>query len=126
MLFSGRSLQSTMALLVYSCQRVRIANGVNLLFALQLFEFFGVGARGSVFRWNSTLGDGVFGIYMPACWKGENAELLFFVLTPSNVSGPGGGVFGESLRSATALLTDICQQGGRGSALNRSRLCFRR
>ena len=46
MLVSGRSLQSAMALLVYAWQRVWRENGVNLLFALQLFDFFGVGAKG--------------------------------------------------------------------------------
>ena len=160
-------------LLVYACQRIKRANGLNYLVALAPFHFpgtggavfrpistigdgaFGIcmpadreskrgepffcasvvrrfrsggegGARESVFQWNSTLGDGAFGIYMPACRQGEYAELLFFVLAPLNVSGPGGGVCGESLQSATALLVGICQQDGRGSALHRLFLRFRR
>ena len=51
---------------------------------------------------------------------------MFFVLTPFNFTGPGGGVFGGSLQSAGALLVNTCQRDEGGSALHCSLLRFRR
>ena len=67
---------------------------MKLFFALQLFDFFGVGGgKRSGFRWISTLGGGAFGICMPACRKGEHTEPLFFIFTDR------GAVFSGDLYS---------------------------
>ena len=78
------------------------------------------------FRWIDTLGGGTLDVCMPACRVGERTKRLFFVVfAPFHFPGPGDGVYGGYLPSATALLVDTCRWDGRESKLNRSRLRFR-
>ena len=74
-MFSSRSLQSAAALLVYACQRVGRASGLNLS-CFAPFHFHGAG--GSVFRQISTIGGGAFStLCMPAGPEGQLGERLF-------------------------------------------------
>ena len=84
------------------------------------------GAKGSGFRWISTLGGCAFGMCMPACREGERGLNFVFALAPLIFFGTGGGVFYGSLQSAAALLGDTCQRDGRGGAVHSSLLRFRR
>ena len=65
------------------------------------------GARGNGFRWIAT-----FGGYIPEEREGKLAEPFSFALPPVNFhggGGEGGAGFGESLRSAEALLVYACK-----------------
>ena len=130
-MFSGRSLQSVATLLIYACQRIGRANGLDYLFALERFHFPGAG--GGVFWQISTIGGGAFGICMPACREGERSERFVFCacdvpfsLTAGQcfraISTIGAGAFGVLCMSAgresiAALLVYACQRVRRASGL---------
>ena len=75
-MFSGRPLQSAAAFLVYACQCVGRASGLNYFFVSAGFHFPGAG---DVFRWISTIGGGALKILcsMSAGQEGELGEQLF-------------------------------------------------
>ena len=119
----GESLPSAAALLVYVCQRVERANGVNVFSTLPLLSF--PGPEGDGFWQIFTIGGGAFGVCMPACREGERTELLFLCLRRS-IFPAWGGVFQKSLQTIAKRLVDTCQRDGRGRVLHRFILRFRR
>ena len=120
-MFSSISLQSAAALLVYACQPVGRASGLNHS-SFAPFHFHGAG--GGVFRQISTIDGGAFSMLcMPAGREGELGERFFrFRCSIFPEQGRGGSAdFGGSLPSA-----DTCQQDWRGCTLNRVFFLFRR
>ena len=101
--FSGRSLPSVSTLLVYGCQSIGRANGLNCLFALALFHFSGAG--GGVFRPISTIGGCAFSILcLSAGREGELGELCFLRFSCSIFSEWGrGGARGSGFRWTPTL-----------------------
>ena len=98
-MFSGRSLQSAAALLVYACQRVGRASVLNFLFFADREAVF----WGDLYSRRRR--------YMPAGQEGMRAEPFYFALLPWNFHGAGGrGGKGldESLPSAAEFLVYTC------------------
>ena len=88
-MFSGRSLQSVTALLVYACQRIGRESGLNVFFALA--PFYLPAAVGGVFRQISTIGCGSFSIlFMSVSREGELGELRFLSFSCSIFPEWGG------------------------------------
>ena len=113
--FFWQILQPAAALLVYACQRVGRASGLNLDFCVCAIPFSR--SEGQCFRVISTIGGGAVGGYMPAGREGKRAAPFSFVLRPLNflgVGGRGGASFGGSLPSAAALwYMHVSVSGGR-------------
>ena len=105
--------------MVYACQRVGRASGLNFCFWCLRCSISRTGGR--CFRGISTFGGGAFSGYTPAGREGMRAEPFIFALPPLNfhgAGGRGGAGFDGSLLSAAALLVYVCQRVGRVNGEN--------
>ena len=95
-------------------------------FVLPPLNFHGVSGRGGAGSGGSL--PSADALLACACQRlGRASGLNFvFVLASFNFPGPGDCVFGGSPHSAAALSVDTCQWDGRGGAMHRFRLRFRR
>ena len=115
----GGSLPSAAALLVYACQRVGRANGVNFCSLRSRFSIFtdrGTVFSGDLYNQRRRLW------WIHASGTADEARCtVFFALLPlyfHEAGGRGGAGSGGSLPSATALWVYACQRVTRVSVLN--------
>ena len=119
-MLSGLSLQSVATLLVYACQRIGRANGLNYLFALGWFHFPEAG--GGVFREISAIGGGAFGICMPACREGDRTERFVYCACAVPFSLTAGQCFRGISTIGSGAFGIICMSASREGEL--SKPCF--